>query len=214
MEQSSACLSLRGTDTTWSAARQPRQVPRARATKPADKADRIDNIVVKICGIEEQYARSSCRSRISPPWSIIALCDCWPCPSKGRRASAARQSRTASCYTPLVLPRLSAISAPCTSADRVQKRRGRVRGVGWPCRLPDRVWLRRRGFPRRPVDTRARIDLGYGRIVRLVPRDGRTEQRHLRVRRVVRILRVGQRPARPRSRIAQRRFDLCYVIQQ
>ena len=25
---------------------------------------------------------------------------------------------------------------------------------------------------------------------------------------------VGQRPARPRSRIAQRRFDLCYVIQQ
>jgi len=28
-------------------------VPRARATKPADEADRIDNIVVKIRGIEE-----------------------------------------------------------------------------------------------------------------------------------------------------------------
>ena len=27
-------------------------------------------------------------------------------------------------------------------------------------------------------------------------------------------LRVGQRPARPRSRIGQRRFDLCYVVQQ
>jgi hypothetical protein len=25
------------------------------ATKPADEADRIDNIVVKICGAEEQY---------------------------------------------------------------------------------------------------------------------------------------------------------------
>ena len=50
------------------------KVPRARATKPADEADRIDNIVVKIRGIEEQYARSSCRlRRISPPCSIIAL---------------------------------------------------------------------------------------------------------------------------------------------
>ena len=36
------------------------KVPRARATKPADEADRIDNIVVNIRGIEEQYARSKC----------------------------------------------------------------------------------------------------------------------------------------------------------
>jgi hypothetical protein len=44
------------------------------ASRGADEADRIDNIVVKIRGIEEQYARSSCRSRrISPPCSIIAL---------------------------------------------------------------------------------------------------------------------------------------------
>jgi hypothetical protein len=33
---------------------------------------------------------------------------------------------------PLVLPRLSAISAPCTSAGRVQKRRGRVKLAGDP----------------------------------------------------------------------------------
>jgi len=76
-------------------------MPRARATKRADKADRIDNIVVKICGIEAQYARSSCRSRrISPPRSIIALCDCWRAPSKVvAQAKTAWQSRTASCYT-------------------------------------------------------------------------------------------------------------------
>ena len=49
-------------------------------------------------------------------------------------------------------------------------------------------------------------------FVRLVPSDGPTEQRHLRVRRAVRILRVGQRPVRPRSRTAQRRFRsvLCH----
>jgi hypothetical protein len=46
-------------------------------------------------------------------------------PSKGRRAfrRGIRGPRRAT--QPLVLPRLSAISAPCTSADRVQKRRGR-----------------------------------------------------------------------------------------
>ena len=33
---------------------------------------------------------------------------------------------------PLVPPRLSAISAPCTNAGRVQKRRGRVKGPGEP----------------------------------------------------------------------------------
>jgi hypothetical protein len=37
---------------------------------------------------------------------------------------------------PLVLPRLSAISAPCTSAGRVQKRRGRVKVAGIDHRTP------------------------------------------------------------------------------
>src|SRR5215470_14981371 len=46
---------------------------------------------------------------------------------KGRRPIPARRSRAARATQPLVLPRLSAISAPCTSAGRVQKRRGRMR---------------------------------------------------------------------------------------
>src|SRR5215471_4337044 len=45
-------------------------------------------------------------------------------PPKGRRAIPARQSRAGRATQQLVLPRLSAISAPCTSAGRVQKRRG------------------------------------------------------------------------------------------
>ena len=49
---------------------------------------------------------------------------------KGRRAIPARRSRAARATQPLVLPRLSAISAPCRSAGRVQKRRGRMRWGG------------------------------------------------------------------------------------
>jgi hypothetical protein len=48
--------------------------------------------------------------------------------SKGRRAIPARQSWAGRATQPLVLPRLSANWASCTSAGRVQKRRGRVKG--------------------------------------------------------------------------------------
>jgi len=50
---------------------------------------------------------------------------------------------------PLVLPRLSAISAPCTSAGRVQKRRGRVKGGG------NQHALREANAASRPLATRA-----------------------------------------------------------
>jgi hypothetical protein len=44
-----------------------------------------------------------------------------------------RGNRGPRCATqPLVLPWLSAISPPCTSAGRVQKRRGRVKGGAMP----------------------------------------------------------------------------------
>ena len=72
--RTSGCVARRGRDRRAGIARRPFEGGRARATKPADEADRIDNIVVKIRGIEEQYARSSCRSRrISPPCSSACL---------------------------------------------------------------------------------------------------------------------------------------------
>jgi hypothetical protein len=96
-----------------------------------------DNIVVKICGTEEQQYREivaqieadiAAMVNHDSHFAIVGL----PSP-KRRRAIPARQSRAASCYTTLVLPRLTAISAPCTSAGRVQKRRGRVKGVVAGC---------------------------------------------------------------------------------
>jgi hypothetical protein len=86
---------------TWSAARQPRQGARTPATKPADEADRIDNIVVKICGIEEQYREIvvQIEADIAAVVNHDSHFACWPAPSKGRRAIPARQSRAASCYT-------------------------------------------------------------------------------------------------------------------
>ena len=99
-EQSSACLSLRGTDTTWSAARQPRQgAPRA-GNQASGRSGSIDNIVVKIRGIEEQYARSSCRSRrISPPCSIIALLRLLARPLKRSSRNSGAAITATSCYT-------------------------------------------------------------------------------------------------------------------
>jgi hypothetical protein len=75
-------------------------VPRARTTKPADEADRIDNIVVKIRGIEEQYERSSCGSRrLSPPCSIIALLRLLARPLKRSSRKSGAAITATSCYT-------------------------------------------------------------------------------------------------------------------
>ena len=100
-EQSSACLSLRGTDTTWSAARQPRQ-----------GAPRAGNQAGGRSGPHRQHRRQNPRHRravreivVQIEADIAAVLNhrtfaiVGRAPSKGRRASPARQSRAASCYT-------------------------------------------------------------------------------------------------------------------
>ena len=71
---------------TWSAARQPRprQGARTPATKPADEADRIDNIVVKICGIEEQYREIvvQIEADIAAVVNHDSHFACWPAPDE------------------------------------------------------------------------------------------------------------------------------------
>ena len=120
--------------------------------------------------------------------------------------AAARAGKAVFCEKPLDLDRSRAEACVAVAEE---------------CGVPLMVGFNRRFDPNFALLERQIRDGRIGRLELLTitsrepaPHDGRTEQRHLRVRRAVRILRVGQRPARPRSRIAQRRFDLCYVIQQ